>query len=75
MAIDAATCREKWTTTGKKATPLSTSNRGVAIADGRFVRGTPDGWLIALDMANGTLVWSQKIADPTHSQYLSACRH
>lgn len=72
IAIDAATCREKWTNTWEmKATPLSKSNRGGAIADGRFVRGTPDGWLIALNMADGSIVWSQKIADPSHSQYLS----
>jgi len=72
IAIDASTCREKWTHTWElKATPLSKANRGGAIADGRFVRGTPDGWLIALNMADGSLVWSQKIADPSHSQYLS----
>jgi alcohol dehydrogenase (cytochrome c) len=43
----------------------------VALKDGRLVRGTPDGYLIALNMANGTLLWSQKIADAEHSQYLS----
>ncbi len=72
IAIDAATCREKWTHTWElKATPLSKANRGGAIADGRFVRGTPDGWLIALNMTDGSLVWSRQIADPAHSQYLS----
>jgi alcohol dehydrogenase (cytochrome c) len=72
VAIDAATCREKWTNTWElKATPLSKANRGVALADGRLVRGTPDGFLIALNMADGSLVWSQKIADPARSQYLS----
>lgn len=72
VAIDAATCREKWTATWEmKATPLSKTNRGVAIADGRLVRGTPDGYLIALNMANGAVLWSQKIADPKNSQYLS----
>ncbi|MGH8121762.1 MAG: PQQ-binding-like beta-propeller repeat protein [Rudaea sp.] len=72
VAIDATTCREKWTNTWDlKTTPLSKSNRGVAIANGRLVRGTPDGYLIALNMANGALLWSQKIADPNMSQYLS----
>lgn len=72
VAIDASTCREKWTNTWElKATPLSKTNRGVALADGRLVRGTPDGFLIALNMADGSLVWSQKIADPARSQYLS----
>jgi len=35
------------------------------------VRGTADGYLIALDMDKGTLLWSQKIADVKSSQYLS----
>jgi alcohol dehydrogenase (cytochrome c) len=72
VAIDAVTCREKWTNTWQmKATPLSKANRGVALAEGRLVRGTPDGYLIALNMSDGSLVWSQQIADPAHSQYLS----
>ena len=72
IAIDAASCREKWVNTWKmEGSPLSKANRGGAIADGRFVRGTPDGYLIALNMADGSLVWKQKIADASHSQYLS----
>jgi cytochrome c2 len=69
VAIDAATCREKWTYIW--AAVLSPANRGVALKDGRAVRGTADGYLIAVDMAKGTLLWSQKIADPSTSQYLS----
>ena len=72
VAIDAATCRERWTYNwdGKGAV-LSATNRGVAIKDGRVVRGTADGYLIAVDMAKGTLLWSRKIADAKASQYLS----
>ena len=72
VAIDAATCRQKWTYTWEiKDRALSKTNRGVALKDGRVVRGTPDGYLIALNMADGTLIWSQKIADAQSSQYLS----
>jgi len=72
IAIDAATCRERWTHTWEmKSAPLSKTNRGVALKDGRVVRGTPDGYLIALNMASGKLLWSQKIAGPEKSQYLS----
>jgi len=72
VAIDAATCRERWTYIWEgKGAVLSPANRGVALKDGRVVRGTADGYLIALDMANGKLVWSQKIADAKSSQYLS----
>jgi alcohol dehydrogenase (cytochrome c) len=54
-----------------KVGALSKANRGVALKDGRLVRGTPDGYLIALNMADGMLLWSRKIADATTSQYLS----
>ncbi len=72
VAIDAATCRERWTYKWvTKDGILSPSNRGVAIKDGRVIRGTADGYLIAVDMANGKLLWSRKIADSQTSQYLS----
>jgi alcohol dehydrogenase (cytochrome c) len=72
VAIDATTCRERWTYNWEpKGNVLSPANRGVALKDGRVVRGTADGYLIAVDMAKGTLLWSQKIADAKSSQYLS----
>src|SRR6266851_2051492 len=72
VAIDAATCRERWTYNWQtKDQVLSATNRGVALKDGRVVRGTADGYLIAVDMDKGTLLWSQKIADAKSSQYLS----
>ena len=72
VAIDAATCRERWTYNWEaKGAALSPTNRGVALKDGRVVRGTADGYLIAVDMGKGTLLWSQKIADAKTSQYLS----
>jgi alcohol dehydrogenase (cytochrome c) len=72
VAIDAATCRERWTYNWQvKGNVLSPTNRGVALKDGRVVRGTADGYLIAVDMEKGTLLWSRKIADASSSQYLS----
>ena len=48
VAIDAATCRERWTYNWEgKGAVLSATNRGVALKDGRVVRGTADGYLIA----------------------------
>lgn len=35
------------------------------------MRGTADGYLIALDMTDGSLVWSQPIASAAGGQYLS----
>jgi alcohol dehydrogenase (cytochrome c) len=72
VAIDAATCRERWTYNWRvKDQVLSPTNRGAAVKDGRVIRGTADGYLIAVDMQKGSLLWSRKIADAGSSQYLS----
>ena len=72
VAMDAATCRQRWSHTwALKDGALSKVNRGAALKDGRLIRGTPDGYLIALNMQDGSLLWSQKIADSNAGQYLS----
>ena len=72
VAIDATTCREKWTYSWPvKDGIISPTNRGVALKDGRVVRGTADGYLIAVDIHTGTLLWSHKVADAKNNQYMS----
>jgi alcohol dehydrogenase (cytochrome c) len=72
VALDATTCRQRWTYTWQSDGPvISATNRGVAIMDGRVVRGTSDGHLIAVDMGTGKLLWSRKIASAQSNQYLS----
>jgi alcohol dehydrogenase (cytochrome c) len=72
VALDAATCRKRWVYSWPvKDKIISPTNRGVALKDGRVVRGTADGYLIAVDMHTGTLLWSEKIADAKANQYLS----
>src|SRR4029453_5363864 len=72
VAIDAKTCRERWTYVWQpKGQEISPANRGAAIKDGKLVRGTADGYLIALDMADGSLLWSQPIASAAGGQYFS----
>ncbi|HKC44031.1 MAG TPA: PQQ-binding-like beta-propeller repeat protein [Burkholderiales bacterium] len=71
-AIDATTCRQHWVYKWEpKGRVLSPANRGVGIKDGILVRGTADGYLIAVDMAKGQLIWSRQIASAESSQYLS----
>ncbi|HSS69664.1 MAG TPA: PQQ-binding-like beta-propeller repeat protein [Casimicrobiaceae bacterium] len=71
-AIDATTCRQRWIYKWEtKGRVLSPANRGVAIKDGIVVRGTADGYLIALTMDKGQLLWSRQIASAESSQYLS----
>jgi alcohol dehydrogenase (cytochrome c) len=40
----------------------------VAIKDGRLVRGTTDGFLIALDMGTGSVLWERAAADPSKGE-------
>ena len=72
VAIDAKTCKEfwrhDWQIMGKILSPV---NRGLAMKDGRLVRGTSDGYLIALSMADGKLLWQRQITSYDESHYLS----
>jgi alcohol dehydrogenase (cytochrome c) len=65
IALDAATCRQRWRydwkAKGKESFP---SNRGAAIKDGKIIRGTNDGYLIALDAGSGQLLWDRQVSDP-----------
>src|SRR5581483_1690053 len=56
-AIDAGTCVERWKTARRNTTRGGGVNRGVAYLDGRVFRGTYDSHVIALDAANGRMLW------------------
>ena len=72
VAIDAKTCHERWSYIWQpKGQEISPANRGAAIKDGKLVRGTADGYLIALDMADGSLLWSKPIASAASNEYFS----
>jgi alcohol dehydrogenase (cytochrome c) len=69
VAIDATTCRLKWRHDWKlKRAQVWPQNRGVAIKDGRLVRGTTDGFLIALDALTGHMLWERAAADPAKGE-------
>ena len=66
MAVDATTCDVRWRhewRTKAKASNLP-ANRGVALKDGKVIRGTVDAFLIALDAGTGDLLWETPAADP-----------
>jgi alcohol dehydrogenase (cytochrome c) len=64
IALDARTCRLRWKHDWpEEGTERWPRNRGAAIKDGRIVRGTTDGQLIALDAITGTLLWARRVAD------------
>jgi len=59
-AIDAASCKEKWTQHRKSTGPAGLAvNRGFAYLDGRLYRGTADAHVIALDARDGKVLWDR----------------
>ena len=64
VALDVTNCRPKWRYKWQpRAREVWQNSRGVAIKDGYLVRGTSDGYLLALNAATGALVWAVKAAD------------
>jgi alcohol dehydrogenase (cytochrome c) len=64
VALDASDCsvlwKHEWSPRAREMWP---NNRGVALKDGYLVRGTSDGYLLALNAANGELIWARRAAD------------
>ncbi len=72
VALDARTCRPKWRHTWKRrAADVYPQNRGVAVKDGLALRGTSDGFLVALDLASGKEVWAKQVAKPELGETLT----
>jgi alcohol dehydrogenase (cytochrome c) len=64
MALDAATLKVKWRVDRKPKGPDGwPMNRGLALKDGKLVRGTHDGYLLAYDAADGKLLWERPVLD------------
>ena len=62
-AIDAASCKEKWSRHDKTTGPPGLAvNRGFAYLNGRLYRGTADAHVVALDAANGHVLWDRMLA-------------
>jgi PQQ-dependent dehydrogenase (methanol/ethanol family) len=63
-AVDATTCQRLWSHQHVAQGPeMNATNKGVALANGRIIRGTQDGALYALDAKTGELLWERQIAD------------
>jgi PQQ-dependent dehydrogenase (methanol/ethanol family) len=70
--VDATSCRKLWEHDYIPDGPEGLNvNRGAAISDGRLFRGTPDGHLLAIDAANGKLLWDSWVADSRRGYNLS----
>ena len=63
-AINATTCKKIWSHQHTAQGPeMNATNKGIAIADGRVIRGTQDGFLYALDAKTGAQLWMRQIVD------------
>jgi alcohol dehydrogenase (cytochrome c) len=63
IAIDAAGCRPRWRYRWEpRDYELWPMNRGAALTHGYVVRGTGDGYLVALDARDGSLRWARHVA-------------
>jgi alcohol dehydrogenase (cytochrome c) len=73
VALDGATCEVIWQHQWQpKLREVFKTQRGVALADGKIVRGSPDGSLFALDAKTGKELWSRQVADPADGYFISA---
>ena len=74
VALDAATCavrwRHDWQSKAKNAevkvgdiVANPYRSRGAALKDGKLIRSTSDGYLIALDIDSGKRVWEKHVAE------------
>jgi alcohol dehydrogenase (cytochrome c) len=72
VAIDGADCHVIWssTWTPREHEPANT-HRGAALAEGKIIRGTDDGFLLALDAKDGHTIWTKQIADPKEGYFIS----
>lgn len=69
MAIDATTCKLRWRHDWRpKSVEIWPPNRGVAIKEGRVVRATTDGYMFALDMETGKILWERKVIDSAKNE-------
>jgi len=69
VALDAVTCRVRWRYEREpRARENWPQNRGVAIKGGKVIRGTRDGYLVALDAETGKLLWERAAADASKGE-------
>ena len=63
-AIDSANCKKIWSHQHVATGPeTNATNKGIAIAGGRVIRGTQDGHLYALDAKTGEILWDRIVAN------------
>lgn len=73
LAVDATNCTLRWRHVYKpEQEDIFQINRGVAFANGKLFRGTPDARLLAIDAATGKTIWQQQVGDPGQGEFFSS---
>jgi alcohol dehydrogenase (cytochrome c) len=73
LAVDATTCAAQWRHEYQpEQEDVFQINRGVAVANGKLFRGTPDGRLLAIDASSGKTRWQEQIGDPMQGEFFSS---
>jgi alcohol dehydrogenase (cytochrome c) len=72
VAVDGSDCHLMWASKWS-ARDYETMNtqRGAALAAGKIIRGTADGFLLALDTKGGHLLWAKQIANSKEGYFIS----
>jgi len=72
VALDGSDCQVIWKS---KWLPQDyetmNTHRGAALAGGKIIRGTGDGFLLALDAKDGHTLWTRQIANPKEGYFIS----
>ena len=72
VAVDGFDCRVLWTSKwSPREHEASNANRGAALGGGKIIRGTGDGFLLALDAKDGRTLWARQIANPKEGYFIS----
>ncbi len=73
VALNAATCAVVWLDKHKKEGPEPwNTNRGVAVAGDRVIRGHQDGHLVAYDRKTGKVLWDVAVTSGKSGEFLAA---
>jgi alcohol dehydrogenase (cytochrome c) len=73
LAVDAMNCTLRWRNVYRpEQEDVFQINRGVAFANGRLFRGTPDGRMLAIEAASGKTLWRQQVGDPRQGEFFSS---
>ena len=73
LAVDATNCTLRWRNVYRpEQVDVFQINRGVAFANGKLFRGTPDARMLAIDAASGKTLWQQQVGDPAQGEFFSS---